>query len=98
MSEVFTVHARIDEPPREHAKTEFTRTARTSRSLIAVVASLLRDGYEVTITAPDGASFSGSEIATLEMMDPDHGYSPRPEFAERVEFRHGTWLLTDPTS
>ena len=52
----------------------------------------MQDGYEVTVTAPDGARIPGELIPPLSMMDPDLGYSPRPEDAPRLEFRHGTWL------
>ena len=90
--DVFEIRARIDEPPRPHAKSEFVRTARGGRALRSSVASLIQDGDEVTVTAPDGARIPGELIPPLSMMDPDLGYSPRPEDAPRLEFRHGTWL------
>jgi hypothetical protein len=93
-NDVFSVHAKIDVPLRQHANAEFTWTPQGSRALISIVYLMLTDGYEVTFTSPDGASFSGSEVAKPDMMDPDLGYSPRPESADQVEFRHGTWLIT----
>ena len=92
-AETFEVHARTDVLPRPLAQSEFVRQVRGGRAMRSVVAGLLADGYEVIVTAPDGTAFPGAAVPPLGMMDADLGYSPRPEFADRMEFRHGTWLL-----
>lgn len=96
-AEGFVIRSRTDTPPREHAKLEFERRTSSDRALRATVWSNLEDGYTVEVIAPDGYRFSSAAMPLREWMDRDLGYAPLPEFEDRLEFVHGTWLRRDRT-
>ena len=81
----YQIRAQIDMRPNERAKTDFTTTVSSDRSLRAKLHHLHRDGYRTTVRLPGGRVVPGRMFPGPELMEGDHGYAPRPEYGDNVD-------------
>ncbi len=91
----FEITAHIDVPPREHAKTDFTKRTSSDRGLLAKLHYLHRDGYSTSVRLPSGRVVPGTMFPDADLMDDDLGYGPKPECEHLMHRVEGTWLLLD---